>query len=342
MKKSHDSKVINPDFKMGSDSVPLFSVVIPMYNREKLIGRVIQSCLDQTYTDFEIVIVDDASTDGSVSVVRNYKDPRIRLIKHEENCERLISRNHGAAAARGQWIIWLDSDDELLPHAMEIMKKRIAELPSDVMGMCFRCQLESGFISPESPYLDEIWDYRKYIEWLERHVGKWSEYMPVTQRQVSLSVKFPEDREYSGELQFHLDFFHRHRARACTDILRIYHLDATNNTWITNSDRVINASPVRANRSAHIIRKHGEALSMWAPKTYALLLSTTIVQYLLARERFNALKLSWEITKIRSRRVRILGTLIIGVISPRLLLYFKIYWNRAIKWKRLTRANLKK
>jgi glycosyltransferase involved in cell wall biosynthesis len=75
---------------------PFFSIVIPMYNRRAEIGRALNSCLAQTLKDFEVVVVDDRSTDDSAESVRAYSDPRIRLTLHEAN--------RGACAARN--IVW--------------------------------------------------------------------------------------------------------------------------------------------------------------------------------------------------------------------------------------------
>src|SRR5882762_5070652 len=101
---------------------PFFSIILPMYNRERFISRAIASCLRQDFEDFEMVVVDDGSTDRSVAVVESMGDPRIRLIACATNQERLIARNIGAKASTGAWLIWFDSDDELVPGALTTMK----------------------------------------------------------------------------------------------------------------------------------------------------------------------------------------------------------------------------
>ncbi|NNC23538.1 glycosyltransferase family 2 protein [Salinisphaera sp. USBA-960] len=91
--------------------MPKVTVVIPMFNRETLIADAIDSVLAQTYSDFELVIVDDASTDNSCERVRSYTDSRIRLVHNEVNRGLPASRNHGIAEARGDYTAFLDSDD---------------------------------------------------------------------------------------------------------------------------------------------------------------------------------------------------------------------------------------
>lgn len=88
------------------------SVVLPTYNRENLLGRSIQSVLSQSYTDFELIVVDDASIDHTETVVKSFSDGRIRYIKSETNVGGAEARNIGIRAARADLICFQDSDDE--------------------------------------------------------------------------------------------------------------------------------------------------------------------------------------------------------------------------------------
>lgn len=93
----------------------MISVIIPLYNKEKQIVHTLQSVLNQTFQDFEIVIVDDGSTDGSVSEVEKFSDLRIRLI-HQKNAGVSAARNRGIEEAKGDLIAFLDADDEWKPE----------------------------------------------------------------------------------------------------------------------------------------------------------------------------------------------------------------------------------
>lgn len=95
------------------------SIITPCYNSEKFIGETIDSVLNQTYQDWEWLIVDDGSVDKSVEIIRQYDDPRIHLIVLDENAGAAEARNIGLEKAFGRYISFLDSDDVWLPHFLE-------------------------------------------------------------------------------------------------------------------------------------------------------------------------------------------------------------------------------
>ncbi|MBM3604657.1 MAG: glycosyltransferase [Alphaproteobacteria bacterium] len=101
-----------------------FSIIIPAYNRVDQIGRAIASCLAQTCPDFEIIVVDDGSADGTAEAVEAMEDPRIRCIR-QTNAGASAARNTGGRAARGRHLAFLDSDDEFLPHKLERLRAAI-------------------------------------------------------------------------------------------------------------------------------------------------------------------------------------------------------------------------
>lgn len=92
-----------------------FSVIIPVYNRENRLPYVLQSLNDQIFTDFEVIIVDDASTDNSFKVAFEFEMRDKKVLRNEINKERCITRNRGIAEAQGKYICFLDSDDYHLP-----------------------------------------------------------------------------------------------------------------------------------------------------------------------------------------------------------------------------------
>ncbi len=109
---------------------PRVSVVIPVYNRERYLGAAIESVLRQHFDDLEIIVVDDASTDASYHVVKEYRDPRIRAVRNRTNQGIARTRNHGVALARGEYVAMLDSDDVALPERLDAQVRYLDRHPS--------------------------------------------------------------------------------------------------------------------------------------------------------------------------------------------------------------------
>lgn len=104
-----------------ADHTPMFTVVVPLYNTERYIRATMDSILAQTFADFEVVVVDDASTDGGPAIVAEImaRDSRIRMVR-QENRGLAGARNSGIRAARGRYIALLDADDLWLPRKLEL------------------------------------------------------------------------------------------------------------------------------------------------------------------------------------------------------------------------------
>lgn len=107
---------------------PFFSIIIPTYNRGYIIRQPIDSIISQTFTDWELIIVDDGSTDHTRDVVESYKDERIKYV-WQQNQERSAARNHGISLAKGEWICFQDSDDEYLPDHLRVLYVGIIQFP---------------------------------------------------------------------------------------------------------------------------------------------------------------------------------------------------------------------
>ena len=103
-------------------SEPLFSVIIPTYNRAGLIMQTINSALNQTYGKLEVIVVDDGSTDATQEIIEKIDDNRLCYVK-KEHSERAASRNCGWYKAKGDYVYFLDSDDILYPNHFEEARK---------------------------------------------------------------------------------------------------------------------------------------------------------------------------------------------------------------------------
>lgn len=127
----------------------MITVVIPLYNKEAFIAETIESVLRQTREDFELIVVDDGSTDNSIKVVSAFNDPRLRLIK-QVNAGVSVARNNGIQAATHVWIAFLDADDWWAPTFLQEMTNAIKKFPQNVLFASGRCRV---FASEEERYM---------------------------------------------------------------------------------------------------------------------------------------------------------------------------------------------
>lgn len=127
-------------------ATPIVSVLMTAYNREKLIGEAIESVLCSTYTQFELIISDDASTDGTVAIAQSYaeKDSRVRIFANATNLGDYFNRNIAAGYAQGRYIKYLDSDDKLYPDGLAVMVEAMERHPEAALGI-------AQFPDPEIP-----------------------------------------------------------------------------------------------------------------------------------------------------------------------------------------------
>jgi glycosyltransferase involved in cell wall biosynthesis len=133
-------------------SAPLLSYIVLSYNYEKYIGTTIRSILDQTMQDFEIVVVDDASSDGSLDVIKGFDDQRIRLLVNENNRGAALSYNRALDAVRGEWLVNLDADDWIAPQKAEVQLAAVAANPHlDIIGTYVNFVDSAGAPHPRAP-----------------------------------------------------------------------------------------------------------------------------------------------------------------------------------------------
>ena len=126
------TKFLGAPFKRGAMITPFFSVVIPTYNRSELLKEAVHSIMDQSFEDFELLIVDDHSTDDTKNVVASFKDSRIKYIVNDRTKGGAGTRNAGIFRAKGHWVAFLDDDDVWLPNKLELQYKKIQEVDSAV------------------------------------------------------------------------------------------------------------------------------------------------------------------------------------------------------------------
>lgn len=155
---------------------PLLSYLVLSYNYDDYIGATLDSIRRQTVQDFEIVVVDDASTDSSIEVIRSYDDPRIRLFINNCNIGGAASYNRAVEAARGEWLVNLDADDWIAPEKAERQLAFAAANPDrDIVGTYVAIVDADGNRHPEADRIEEILNKPYAVEQLDT----WFRYNPL-------------------------------------------------------------------------------------------------------------------------------------------------------------------
>lgn len=272
--------------------MPFFSVIVPTVNREVLVRRALDSVLTQDFDDFEIVVVDSASTDGTRDVVRDYaaRDPRVRLITEEVRRGVCPARNTAVDVSTGEWIVPLDSDDELSTGALALFARHIAAAPH-VDHHRYMCRWDNGSLSPRPPLVEEEWDYEGYLRFVDRSAQGSSESMSCIRASTFAVVRYPEDRSY--ETLYHYDFAARFRTAAHPEVARLYHTDAADqNSFVPNPQHWLRVAPDHARSLDALLARHGAAIRRIGPHAYRSHLRTAAKFHFLAGHRLRGIALT--------------------------------------------------
>lgn len=181
--------------------MPKVSVIIPVYNVEKYIAETIDSVLAQTFTDFELIIIDDESKDGSIAICQGIADPRIHII-HQKNRGLAGARNTGIRHAQGGYLAFLDSDDVWRSQKLEKHVQHLDANPS--VGVSFCC---SEFIDDDSQPLGnyqipKFKDITPELVLCRNPISNGS--VPVIRKAVFQDIEFTADY-YGTEEKFYFD-----------------------------------------------------------------------------------------------------------------------------------------
>lgn len=293
----------------------LFSVVIPTFNREPELLRAVASCLAQQHSGFEVIVVDDGSTDATAHSISSIRDPRLRLIRHSVNRGQGAARNTGVRASAAEWVVPLDSDDELLPGALTALHQQILLFGDSVERLAFSFERDDGRISPLPVSRDETLEYAAYLGWLEDR--ELYDFLPCTRRVTFDEVQYPEKR-WADHRLYNLDFAARFRTRFCSAAAARVHLDAAERES-HNRRSSLNARAAAIELGVemdHTLQRHGKALRQFAPRTLAKYLRMRAAHHFLAGERRLGLNKALAALRAKPWSADAWGLPLVGFFTP--------------------------
>lgn len=314
--------------------IPFFSIVIPVYNREREIVRALQSCLSQSFANLEVIVVDDASQDHTGEAVERLGDPRVLLLRHEKNRGVCPARNTGISHSCGEWVLFLDSDDELMPEGLKLIAAYAAVCPEDIDRLGFLYRRDNGRLSPEPTPPDCVLDYEDYIAWSARLSP--SDFFHCTRRRAFAKVMFSESRAY--EISYLLDFAKQYRTRMIPEVVALIHTDSANRDNNLSDqeliDKFLRDAPDEAAAMEHILYHHGPALLKNAGNRYQICRKAQVLFCFLSGRRWQGSRLA---VKYLSRYPLAMEGWVIwlaGLVGPRTLARVKIWKMKALSEKR--------
>ncbi len=204
----------------------MISIVIPLYNKKDQVSNTIATVLAQTYQDFEVIIVNDGSTDDSVAEVEKVQDSRIRLI-HQQNAGVSVARNRGIEASKGDLIAFLDADDEWTPGYLETQYQLFRKYPDCGVFACnYEFRDTSGKISPTNirklPFTEKDGILSNYFEVAScSHPPLWTSAVMVKKKVIQsiggfpLGIKSGEDLLTWARLAYKYKIAYSRRVCAC-------------------------------------------------------------------------------------------------------------------------------
>lgn len=319
-------------------SPPFFSVVVPTYNREPIVGRCIESCLGQSFGDFELVVVDDHSTDGTLAALRRYDDPRLRVVRHERNRGISPSRHAGVAHSTGSWVVLVDSDWELLPGALERMREIVSDLPDGVRVIRSRLVWDDGRITPSFTPPEPI-GYEGRIRWADAEGG--NDAMHCIKRPVLETTPLFADRRGAMETLWELELASRERSLYVNDVLGHEHTDAPN-SWLRSAvaeelvPRLFSDAPDMLWMAETALDRHGAALLRHGPGQYTTLLRVASAQAFLLGKRRAGVRYAIAALRRRPLEPQAWVTLALGLLGPHAVAHGTLALRRIIAWRART------
>lgn len=307
-----------------------FSIIIPVLNRASMLPRAIDSVLSQDYPHYEIIVVDDGSTDGTADVVRAYKDPRVKLLQHPKNRGVCAARNTGIDQAVGEWFLFLDSDFEVLAGGLTTLARHAAGAPDDIGHLASACAWDHGAVTPDPmPPHDTIMSWPEYLRFVSGL--RVSEWLNCIHRRVFEHIRYPETRAYEGG--FHLAVSRRFRFYFTRDCVGRAYTDAVDRITIAPPSKAVRRMLLDASDCAddaeRVLREFGDDMLIYAPNVHQHYLQLAAIQSLLSGHRMRGLKHYLHMGPSSVSTPRGVGILSLGMVGPKVLANAMAHWTWA-------------
>lgn len=212
----------------------MISIIVPIYNSSQYIDRCIASVLSQTYEGFELLLIDDGSTDDSYACCEKWriKDKRI-ILKQQQNSGVSVARNRGLADAKGQYILLLDSDDWLASNTLEILVDVQSQNNADCIIFGFN-QTSGNIWAPKDNFIyNSIEDFKKDFSY---HINTelLSSSVNKLYRKELIKKMYPKDMAFGEDLLFSLDYLEQCK---CISFIKapLYQHEVYNNASLTHT-----------------------------------------------------------------------------------------------------------
>jgi glycosyltransferase involved in cell wall biosynthesis len=302
---------------------PFFSILVTTYNRGHLISRCVDSCLAQTFTDFELVVVDDGSADNTQQVLARIDDPRLHVVTHDANRGISPARRTAVEHAKGEWLVICDSDDELYTHTLERLHVLVQQLPAGVKVLRSRLEWDDGRITPEMVPEGKT-DYLARIRWREALAARgiyWTDAGYCLHRSVFERTPFFATRRGAVEILWELDLARHEPSYFVSEVLHRGHADAPNShnrgyAW-GRIPQLLQEAPDVLWMAETALNEHGQVLEREGPRQRHVLVKLAAAQSFLVGDRRKGIRYSRESLREDWRDPLSWGVLALGAIGPR-------------------------
>lgn len=220
--------------------MPLISIIVPVYNSDKFLQRCLNSIVNQTFSDFELILIDDGSTDNSSEICDEYKSKDNRIIVcHQKNQGSAVARNKAIAMAKGEYLAFVDSDDYIHPRYLEILSSIAKQRDADIVVCSFAKGLEESFEwnSYETFNPDSYSEYKGDVFLREFEKNKsikiWVLWDKLFRRECFNGIKMPAGRVYQDNAVVYKMLYTADKV-IDTDFILYYYYSNENSTTSKN------------------------------------------------------------------------------------------------------------